>query len=499
MHDGPRRVEDGLGHGAEQRHDRAEAEQPGPEVAQQLDRRSGHEGLTPARRCRRPRAAPATRTPSTTPPTRISRPRRAQYDQQGHAQQPPALPLGQGPGLEQPELVVDEAHRRGHRQAQGQPEQQAGGEETHRRRRWRWPAACPLSPAPPGPRWRPAPPPAARSRTRRSSPAPARPAAAGSATSRATRSAGKPRPTGRALSTARNTAAQNTAFTKTTTASTSMLKAVRAPDWVASSVPAPPDPDSAPSSGHGQLHQLRHFRPHGQEAQAPPGSITATIRATAQPTTARGLRPITPKPAVAASVTEKLAMSPPRLARREGLAHASTVHEVSLSDSRGYRARPWIRIRLISPSTSSAAAWPARKPPGRSPRPACPSSCTRCARRVRRHRRPPDRRPGRAGLLQLVPLGRLAAQRRRPAARRDAQAGLDDHVLRPTQHQVPAGGALAVDRDNFSAEVTRRWKPIRWSPSCARRSPACRPRSGTMSSSPPAPSPRRPWPRRSWS
>jgi hypothetical protein len=33
------------------------------------------------------------------------------------------------------------------------------------------------------------------------------------------------------------------------------------------------------------------------------------------------------------------------------------------------------------------------------------------------------------------------------------------------QHQVPAGGALAVDRDGFSAEVTAGSRPIRWSPS----------------------------------
>ena len=54
-------------------------------------------------------------------------------------------------------------------------------------------------------------------------------------------------------------------------------------------------------------------------------------------------------------------------------------------------------------------------------------------------------------------------------------------------HQVPAGGALAVDRDGFSAEVTRRLEPTPWSPSSARRSPACRPPTGTTSSSRPVP------------
>ena len=47
-------------------------------------------------------------------------------------------------------------------------------------------------------------------------------------------------------------------------------------------------------------------------------------------------------------------------------------------------------------------------------------------------------------------------------------------------HQVPAGGALAVDRDGFAAGGHRAaGGPSRWSPSRARRSPACRRPSGT--------------------
>ena len=61
------------------------------------------------------------------------------------------------------------------------------------------------------------------------------------------------------------------------------------------------------------------------------------------------------------------------------------------------------------------------------------------------------------------------------------------------RHKLPAGGALAVDRDNFSAEVTQRLAGASARhASSATRSPACRPPSGTASSSPPALSPRRP-------
>ena len=55
-------------------------------------------------------------------------------------------------------------------------------------------------------------------------------------------------------------------------------------------------------------------------------------------------------------------------------------------------------------------------------------------------------------------------------------------------NQVPAGGALAVDRDGFSAAVTRalqRPSPDRDRPRA--RSPACRRRTGATSSSRPAP------------
>ena len=51
-------------------------------------------------------------------------------------------------------------------------------------------------------------------------------------------------------------------------------------------------------------------------------------------------------------------------------------------------------------------------------------------------------------------------------------------------HKLPAGGALAVDRQGFSAAITRRWKIIRAFPSSGRRSLPCP--TGPMRSSPPA-------------
>ncbi len=46
-------------------------------------------------------------------------------------------------------------------------------------------------------------------------------------------------------------------------------------------------------------------------------------------------------------------------------------------------------------------------------------------------------------------------------------------------HQVPAGGALAVDREGFARAVTAALEAIRTSPSSARRSTACRRPPGT--------------------
>ncbi len=51
-------------------------------------------------------------------------------------------------------------------------------------------------------------------------------------------------------------------------------------------------------------------------------------------------------------------------------------------------------------------------------------------------------------------------------------------------NQVPAGGALAVDREGFSQAVTAKLEAHPLITSCVRRSPACRPRTGTTSSSP---------------
>ena len=47
------------------------------------------------------------------------------------------------------------------------------------------------------------------------------------------------------------------------------------------------------------------------------------------------------------------------------------------------------------------------------------------------------------------------------------------------QHKLPAGGALAVDRDVSQLRLRSGCKITRSSPSCARRSPGCRPPIGT--------------------
>ena len=64
---------------------------------------------------------------------------------------------------------------------------------------------------------------------------------------------------------------------------------------------------------------------------------------------------------------------------------------------------------------------------------------------------------------------------------------LDSLVMRAADaNQVPAGGALAVDRDGFSAAITAALEAHPLMRSRARRSPACRRRTGTASSSRPA-------------
>ena len=147
---------------------------------------------------------------------------------------------------------------------------------------------------------------------------------------------------------------------------------------------------------------------------------------------------------------------------------------------------------LKNPFTSSAPASPAPKPPGRSPRAGC---------RVVLHEMRPDRMTEAHrtdGLAELVcsnsfrsddaannAVGLLHAEMRR----------LGSLIMRAADaNQVPAGGALAVDREGFSAAVTKalhEHPQHRDQPRRDRR--ACRRPTGTTSSSRPAPSPRRRW------
>ena len=66
---------------------------------------------------------------------------------------------------------------------------------------------------------------------------------------------------------------------------------------------------------------------------------------------------------------------------------------------------------------------------------------------------PPHRRARRARLLELVPLRRFASQRRRRPASGDARRWARSSCASADAHQVPAGGALAVDRDGFAEAV----------------------------------------------
>ena len=105
-----------------------------------------------------------------------------------------------------------------------------------------------------------------------------------------------------------------------------------------------------------------------------------------------------------------------------------------------------------NPSISSAADWPAPRPPGNWPAAMYPWCCTRCDP---------------SGGTEAHKTGQLAELVCSNSFRSDDMdtnaVGLlhqelrlaDSLIMRAADaHQVPAGGALAVDRDGFSAAVT---------------------------------------------
>ena len=110
------------------------------------------------------------------------------------------------------------------------------------------------------------------------------------------------------------------------------------------------------------------------------------------------------------------------------------------------------------------------------------------------HAGPPDRHAGRAGLLQL-PAQRQPGERRGPAAGGAAARSARSILRSRRRPRVPAGDALAVDRDSFAAGDRARSKPpphprrTREVDRAARDAP-CR-------CSPPGRSPPTRWPRRS--
>ena len=137
---------------------------------------------------------------------------------------------------------------------------------------------------------------------------------------------------------------------------------------------------------------------------------------------------------------------------------------------------------------SLAAACRAARPPGRSRAGACRWYCTKCGRRARPPRTRPDNSPSSFARTRFAPtmheasaIGLLHAEMRR----------LGSLVMRAADaHKLPAGGALAVDRDGFAARDHRGARSRAADRDPPRRNFACRRRSGTASSSPPARSPR---------
>ena len=118
-------------------------------------------------------------------------------------------------------------------------------------------------------------------------------------------------------------------------------------------------------------------------------------------------------------------------------------------------------------------------------RAAFPSSCTRCApsAATEAHRT--------ARLAELVCSNSFRsddAETNAVGVIHGEMRALGSLIMRSADaHQVPAGGALAVDRDGFSAAVEAAIVGRAADhASSAARSPACRPRTGTASSSPPA-------------
>ena len=137
----------------------------------------------------------------------------------------------------------------------------------------------------------------------------------------------------------------------------------------------------------------------------------------------------------------------------------------------------------------SEAAWQVAKPASR-------WCCTRCAR----HRMTAAHQTD--GLAELVCSNSFRsddAANNAVGLLHEEMRRLGSLVMRAADaNQVPAGGALAVDRDGFSAAVTHgAANGIRLIEIAATRSPACRHATGARSSWRPAPSPRRRWRTRS--
>ena len=109
-------------------------------------------------------------------------------------------------------------------------------------------------------------------------------------------------------------------------------------------------------------------------------------------------------------------------------------------------------MKRTAPSTSSAAASPARRPRGRSRATTSASFCMRCARSGKRPYIARATSPNLSAPIHFAPTTRTPA----PSACCIGRCARFDSLIMSAAdaHKLPAGGALAVDRGAFAAHVT---------------------------------------------
>ena len=102
--------------------------------------------------------------------------------------------------------------------------------------------------------------------------------------------------------------------------------------------------------------------------------------------------------------------------------------------------------------TLSAAASRARRRPGNLRRQALRSCCMKCGRNEARRFTRPTAAPSSSARIRFVPMTRSTTPS--VCCTRKCAGSTRSSCALPTRNQVPAGGALAVDRDGFSEAVS---------------------------------------------